>query len=138
MELRYENGVTNPGWLFDRFNGMFREFDRAKNQTVPPVDVVETKDSYRFYFEMAGLTNESINVHVEEGRLIVEAERKRPEWAAETAVHVAERSYGKMRRAFQLPRDASHDSIRATYKDGVLEVTVDKRPEAKPVKIQIN
>jgi HSP20 family protein len=43
-----------------------------------------------------------------------------------------------IRRTFQLPNDASHDRIHANYKDGVLEVTVEKRPEAKPVKIQIN
>ena len=43
-----------------------------------------------------------------------------------------------MRRVFELPKDASHDSVRAAYKDGVLDVTIDKRPESKPVKIQIN
>ncbi len=41
-------------------------------------------------------------------------------------------------RAFELPNDASHDKIEASYKDGVLEVTVEKKPEAKSAKIQIN
>ncbi len=138
MELRYENGLAGGGWLFDRVNGMFREIDRASRQMVPPADVIENKDGYHFYFEMPGLTNESITVQVEDGRLVVAAERKRPEWPKETAVHVAERSYGRLRRAFQLPKDASHDKIHAAYKDGVLDVTVEKRPESKPVKIQIN
>jgi HSP20 family protein len=138
MELRYENGLANGGWLFDRVNGMFREIDRASRQLAPAADVIENKDGYHFYFEMPGLTSESINVHVEEGRLIVEAERKRPEWPKETEVHVAERSYGQLRRAFQMPKDASQENIRAAYKDGVLDVTVEKRPETKPVKIQIN
>jgi HSP20 family molecular chaperone IbpA len=48
------------------------------------------------------------------------------------------RGYGTIRRAFQLPNDASHDKIEASYKDGVLEVTVEKKPEAKSAKIQIN
>jgi HSP20 family protein len=138
MELRYENGLAGGGWLFDRVNGMFREIERTNRQTVPAADVIEDKDGYHFYFEMPGLNSESINVHVEEGRLIVEADRKRPEWSKETAVHVAERSYGPMRRAFQLPKDASHENIHAAYKDGVLDLTVEKRPETKPVKIQIN
>jgi HSP20 family protein len=138
MELRYENGLAGGGWLFDRVNGMFREIDRETRQMVPAADVIENKDSYHFYFEMPGLTSESINVQVEEGRLIVEADRKRPEWSKETAVHVAERGYGPLRRAFQLPKDASPDNIHAAYKDGVLDVTVEKRPETKPVKIQIN
>src|SRR3984957_1570942 len=105
MELRYENGLAGGGWLFDRVNGMFREIDRPGRQMTPAADVIENKDGYHFYFEMPGLTNESINVHVEEGRLIIEAERKRPDWSQETAVHVAERSYGRLRRAFQLPKD---------------------------------
>ncbi len=138
MELRYENGLAGGGWLFDRVNGMFREIERPMRQMVPAADVIEDNDGYHFYFEMPGLNSESINVHVEEGRLIVEADRKRPEWPKETAVHVAERSYGPMRRAFQLPKDASHENIRAAYRDGVLDLTVEKRPETKPVKIQIN
>jgi len=138
MELRYENGLANGGWLFDRVNGMFREIDRAGRHLVPATDVIEDQDSYHFYFEMPGMTSESINVHIEEGRLIVEADRKRPEWAKETTVHFSERGYGKLRRAFELPKDASHESVRAAYKDGVLDVTIDKRPESKPVKIQIN
>jgi HSP20 family protein len=138
MELRYENGLAGGGWLFDRVNGMFREVDYASRQMVPAADVIEDKDGYHFFFEMPGLTNESINVHVEDGRLMVEADRKRPEWSKETAVHVSERTYGQLRRAFQLPKDASHENIHAAYKDGVLDVTVQKRPETKPVKIQIN
>jgi len=138
MELRFENGLAGSGRLFDRMNGIFREAERASRNMAPPADVVEDKDAYHFYFEMPGLKNESINVRVEEGRLMVEAERKRPEWPKDTAVHVAERSYGPMRRAFQLPKDASHDKVRAAYRDGVLDVTVEKRPETKPVKIQIN
>jgi len=138
MELRYENGLTNGGWLFDRMNGMFREIDRASRHLVPAADVIEDRDGYHFYFEMPGMTSESINVHIEEGRLIVEADRKRPEWSKEATVHFSERGYGKLRRVFELPKDASHDSVRAAYKDGVLDVTIDKRPESKPVKIQIN
>jgi HSP20 family protein len=138
MELRYENGLAGGGWMFDRVNGMFREIERTNRQMAPAADVVEDKDGYHFYFEMPGLTSESINVQVEEGRLMVTADRKRPEWSKETAVHVSERSYGPIRRAFQLPKDASPENIHAAYKDGVLDVTVQKRPETKPVKIHIN
>jgi HSP20 family protein len=105
---------------------------------VPPVDVTEDKDAYHFYFEMPGLTSKSIDARFEDGQLMVEAERARPEWPQETRVRVAERGYGKIQRAFELPNDASHDRIEASYKDGVLEVTVEKKPESKPAKIVIN
>jgi HSP20 family protein len=139
MEVRFENGWTDRGWVFDpRTPGLFRKFDTTAGHMVPPVDVTEDKDAYHFYFEMPGLTSKSIDARFEDGQLMVEAERTRPEWPQETSVRVAERGYGKIQRAFELPNDASHDRIEASYKDGVLEVTVEKKPESKPAKIVIN
>lgn len=141
MEVRYENGWTGNGWLLDRVNRMnsiFNEFNHAPRHLRPAVDVVEDKESYHFFFEMPGLKSESLDVKVENDTLIVTSERKRPEWPKETEVHITERAYGRFYRAFQLPEDASHEKINASYRDGVLELTVEKRPEAKPVKIQIN
>jgi len=48
---------------------------------------------------------------------------------------MAGRNYDNIRRAFEFPNDASHDEIAAVYKDGVLEVTVEKKPESKSAKI---
>lgn len=138
MELRYENGWTGNGWLFDRMNGMLQEMTRTPRRITPPADVVEAKDAYHFYFEMPGLKNDAFDVRVEQGSLIIAAERKQPEWASEARVHLTERGYGTLRRAFELPDDASPDRVHAAYKDGVLEVTIEKRPESKPVKIQVN
>lgn len=140
MELRYDTSFPNTGWLFDRMNGFFRDLEpRAGHpSTRPAVDVVEHDDKYYFYFDMPGLNNDSVDLRVEDGTLIVTAERKRPEWPKDSAVYFSERRYGSIRRSFELPKDASHDQIHASYKDGVLEVTVEKRPEARPVKIQIN
>lgn len=88
---------------------------------------------------MPGLKKESLEARVEDGRPLVNAERKRPEWPQQqTDVHISERGYGMIRRAFELPKDASHDKVGASYQDGVLEVTVAKRPESKPLKILIN
>ena len=143
MEVRYENGWTGNRWLIDRINGlrmngMLSEMQGAPRRLTPSADVIEEKDAYRFYFEAPGMKNEAFDVRVENGALIVEAERKRPEWSDETRIHVAERNYGTIRRAFELPEDASADKVHAAYRDGVLEVKVEKRPEAKPVKIQVN
>ena len=140
MELRYENGWTGNRWLLNRMNGLLNEMSGtpAPRRLTPAADVVEAKDAYRFYFEAPGMKGEAFDVRVENGALIVEGERKRPEWSEETRVHVAERNYGLIRRAFELPEDASPDKVHAAYKDGVLEITVEKRPELKPVKIQVN
>lgn len=138
MELRYENGWTGNGWLFDRMNGVAQEMAASPRRITPPADVVEEKDGYHFHFEMPGLKSDACDVRVEHGSLIVTAERKQPEWPSDARVHVAERGYGTLRRAFELPEDASPDRVHAAYKDGVLEITVEKRPESKPVKIQVN
>lgn len=125
--------------MFDpRTVDLFRQYETTARRMVPAVDVIEDKDAYHFDFEMPGLTNKSIDARFEDGHLVVEAERTRPEWPKETKVRVAERSYGKIQRAFELPNDVNHDRIEASYKDGVLEVTVEKKPESKSAKILIN
>ena len=138
MEVRFENNLPGTGWWFDAANGLLKEFQGAVRHMTPPADVVEDKEAYHFYFDMPGLKSESLDARVEDGRLTIAAERKRPEWTKETEVHLAERGYGTIRRTFELPKDAKHENIQAGYKDGVLEVTVEKKPEAKSAKIQIN
>jgi HSP20 family protein len=139
MELVFENGWNGNRGLFDRLTSFQRDMDEAAGSPMEPrADVIEDKDAYHFYFEMPGLKGESLDVQVENDQLSVAAERKRPEWSQETAVHIAERGYGHFRRAFKLPLNASRDGIRAAYADGVLELTIDKRPESKAVKVAVN
>jgi HSP20 family molecular chaperone IbpA len=105
MELRFENGWAGQGWSFDpRTVGRFRPSDTTARHMVPAVDVIDDKDAYHFYFEMPGLTSKSIDARFEDGHLVVEAERTRPEWPRETRVRVAERRYGKIQRAFRTAR----------------------------------
>jgi HSP20 family protein len=137
MQVRYENGWMSKGWPFSPVDGLFKEF-KGVSAMRPPVDIVEDREAYHFYFEVPGLKSDSLDVRVDNGTLTVAAERKRPEWSKDSEIHVAERGYGRIRRAFELPDDASHDDIQASYREGVLELTVGKRPETKPVKIQIN
>ena len=138
MELVFENGWNVNSGLFDKLAGFKRDMDEAAGSPMAlQADVIEDKDAYHFYFEMPGLKVESLDVQVENDQLTVAAERKGPEWPREAEVHITERGYGHFRRAFRLPLNASRDGIRAAYTDGVLELTVDKRPESKPVKIQV-
>src|SRR6266403_1076750 len=132
MEVRM-NGFTPNDSLLRRWNVLWNELEpTAAHQTAPTADVIEDADLYHFYFEMAGIASDSVDVRVEDGNIVVEAERKRDEWSKDAEIHLAERSYGTMRRAFAMPEDASHDGITAAYKDGVLNVTVPKKPESKP------
>jgi HSP20 family protein len=136
MELRV-NGYSPGAWAVRPWTRLWDELEEGERAVAPRADVTEDAEGYHFYFEMPGLRSDSVEVRMEDRTLIVDAERKRPEWPKDTAIHVAERTWGRFHRAFNLPEDAAHDNVRASYRDGILEVTVPKRPEAKPVKIKV-
>ena len=137
MDLLIDNGFVNGGWLFDRVDGLFNGLASEVGPISPPVDVVEDHDGYRFSIDLPGLKSDALEVKVEAGTLVINAERNEPAWAKDARVHRAERHYGRIQRAFRLPADAGHDAIKAAYKDGVLEVTFAKVPEAKAVKVEV-
>ncbi|MBI3770296.1 MAG: Hsp20/alpha crystallin family protein [Deltaproteobacteria bacterium] len=99
--------------------------------------MVEDHDGYRFSIELPGLKSDSLEVKVEDETLVINAERNEPAWAKDAQVHRAERHYGRIHRHFRLPSDVGHDAIKAAYKDGVLEVTIAKLPEAKAVRVEV-
>jgi HSP20 family protein len=129
--------LADGGWLFERVNGLFNGLASEFEPISPPVDVVEDHNGYRFSIELPGLQSDSLEVKVEDETLVINAERIEPVRAKEVRVHRAERHYGRIHRAFRLPSDVGHDAIKAAYKDGVLEVTIAKRPEAKAVKVEV-
>ena len=137
MDVLIDGSLTSNGWLYERVNGLFNELAGDAERISPPVDVVEDHDSYRFTIELPGLKSDSLEVKVEDETLVINAERKEPAWPKGTQVHRAERQYGRIHRAFKLPGDVGHDAIKAAYKDGVLEVTVAKLPEAKAVRVEV-
>lgn len=139
MELVLETEWVGNECQIDRLNSFQRDIDiAASGHIVPRADVIADQDSYHLYFGMPGLKAGSLEVQVQNDRLIVSGERKGPERLHETAVHFAERTCGAVRRELKLPLNARHESMRAVYTDGVLELTVEKRAESKSVKVQIN
>ena len=142
MEVTLLNTNHMPnGWLASELNGLWkdlaRDFDGHNTRVRPTADIVEDTESYRFSFEMPGLNKDSVDVRVEDGHLIIEAQRTRPELPKEARLHLRERSYGPMRRRFHMPEDAQADGITASYRDGILDVRVPKKPEAKPLRIKV-
>ena len=134
-----DSGLMNSGWLSQGVDGLFNGLNGlASEGHIPsPVDIVEEQASYRFSVDLPGSKSDSLEVKVEDGTLVISAERQVPAWGEGARVHRAERHYGRVRRAFKLPSDVGDDAIKAAYKDGVLEVTVAKRPEATAVKVEI-
>jgi HSP20 family protein len=99
-------------------------------------DVVETADDIRVEIDLPGFAGDAITVGFEDGVLTIAAERKAEEVAGGTYL-VAERGYGKVRRSFAINVPVDGEKIQAAYDQGVLKVTLPKRAEAKPRKIDV-
>ena len=143
MELVRWDQVEGVNRFQSRINELFEDtFGRTQQSAAtgvwcPPVDILESKDSYLIRAELPGMRNEDLKTEVNEGILTLSGERKFEEPANGVEYHRAERVAGKFSRSFYLPQTVKHDGIKATYRDGILEVQVPKADEAKPRQIAI-
>ena len=125
--------------FFEPFFGRFNFLDDAlpTDAWAPPVDVAEDKDKIVVKVEVPGMSQDDLKVHFEDGLLTVSGEREF-ERNDDRNYHRIERSYGSFVRTFGLPRSVEGNSIVANYKDGILEIAIPKKEEAKSKEIQIN
>jgi len=117
-------------------NGML-ENGRQTQSWVPTLDVWETEDSLVYAFDLPGLKQDDIAVEVENGMLTVSAKRERTTKLDEERFHRVERRYGEFSRTVGLPQGVAETDVAATYRDGVLEISVPKPEQAKPKRIEI-
>lgn len=126
------------GRLLNLNDELDRLFETPLQAWAPALDVHEDKDKFTVSLELPGLKREDINVHLEDGSLIISGERKEEVVNESTQVHRRERFYGKFSRALTLPTAVSADKVKAAYKDGILTVTLPKAEEAKPKQIDVS
>jgi HSP20 family protein len=118
-------------------NGLFEGNGRTTQTWVPTLDAWETEDALVYAFDLPGVPQDKISVEVEDGTLTVSAERERTEEVSQERYHRLERRFGSFARTVGLPQGATEDSIKAAYKDGVLEIHVPKPAQVKPKRIEI-
>ncbi|MDE2028397.1 MAG: Hsp20/alpha crystallin family protein [Candidatus Omnitrophica bacterium] len=107
------------------------------NAFYPALDVVEEKEQYVLKADLPGMRKEDIKISVENGILNIEGERKTETEHKDKQVHRIERSYGRFVRSLNLGSTVDASRISASYKDGVLQLTVPKSEAAKPKAIDI-
>jgi HSP20 family protein len=95
----------------------------------PVCDAFETPEAVVLCLELPGLEQAAIDLRLEGDELVVSGERKMERGAPGEHFHRVERSYGKFSRRFRVPSSVSRDSVSASYRDGVLRVTL---PNGKP------
>src|SRR5262245_34969608 len=129
----------------DRVNRFFgvspvrrdRDEELSLGAWIPPVDIVEEKDRIRMTAELPGFQEKDIEVQMEGGVLTLRGERKSESESEGKTFHRLERSYGQFVRSFTLPNNVDRDAIKANFQNGLLEITLPKREEAKPRQIKI-
>jgi HSP20 family protein len=104
---------------------------------VPAVDVFDTKDAVVLKAELPGMKVADIQIEVDDNVLSIKGERTFGERVDEERYYRVERRYGSFQRSIALSQGVKADDIRATYEDGVLEVTVPKTEAEQPRRIEI-
>lgn len=130
--------------LQSTLNRAFQEYGRGSDELtttgsfVPAVDIYEDEHSIVLKLEVPGVSQEDLDIRMENQTLTIRGERKFQSEEKEENFHRIERRYGQFSRAFTLPPTVDGEKITADYKDGVLQVKLAKRAEAKPKQIKVN
>ena len=135
----------NPNrWFESAFDRFFSDFSPATTWNAPSVatfnprvEIRDEKDAVIVTAEIPGVEKSDLNVEVAHGVLTLSGSKKQEAASDEEGVYRAERVYGEFKRAFSLPDTLDAAKIDAQYRNGVLKVTLPKRPEAAPKQIEI-
>jgi HSP20 family protein len=103
----------------------------------PALDVYQNNDNVVAMIELPGMKKEDLEISLHDGMLTISGERKSETREGE-ANERTERYIGKFRRSITLPARVEANKVSASYKDGILTVTLPKAEEAKPKQIKVN
>lgn len=103
----------------------------------PAVDILEKGDDLVLRADLPGVEPKDVEINVQDGTLTLKGERKWESDVKEDNFRRVERVYGSFVRSFALPQTVDADKVEAEYRNGVLEVKLPKRPEAKPKQVKV-
>lgn len=148
----YESMLSYPNSVFDQFERLRRELDDAfgvsglpsgirsvSRGTLPAVNVGRTPTSVEVYAFASGLDASKIEVTLDRGVLRIAGERRSgiPEENPKVNVYARERGAGSFARVIALPEDVDPENLKASYRDGVLQVSIARREAAQPKRIAV-
>ena len=133
--------------LQERMNRLFEEslsfsqrtkLEPATRSWSPLVDIFETENDIILKVDLPGVRQEDIEVEVRDNTLFLRGERRRPKESKEENYHRTERPHGAFQRAFTLPSFVQWGKLKATYREGVLEVLMPKAKGTQPEHIKVD
>ena len=124
------------------FSGTFSRGGGSQDEVLrgawsPSVDIFENQNEIVLEAELPGMKAEDVNISIENNVLTLHGERRFEKKAENDNFHRVERSYGSFTRSFTLPPTVSSENANAEFENGVLRLTLAKREEAKPRRIEI-
>jgi len=127
MNRLFEDAVTHHG----------EEKDLISSSWAPAVDIYEDENQLVLSAEVPGIEEKDVEIKIEDSTLIIQGERKMEKETKEENYHRLERAYGSFYRSFSLPNYIDQDKIHAEHENGVLKITMPKKPELRPRKVKI-
>lgn len=109
----------------------------AFNAWAPALDLYEDKDDLTLTAELPGMKKEDIDISLHENTITISGERRQEKKYGDSDSGRQERHFGRFTRSLLLPKAVKTEGVKASYKDGVLTVTLPKADEAKPRQIEI-
>ena len=104
---------------------------------MPAMDLVETADHFVLRADLPGMSEEDVNIEVEDRVLTVSGERKAEHETTKEGYHRVERAFGAFSRSLTLPEGVNAEAVEAGFDRGVLEIRIPKPEQRKPRKISI-
>ena len=123
----------------ERMSRLIEEFDRFiyARESIP-VDIIDEGEKFRVIADLPGFNKEDIEIYIEDGGLVVKAERREEKEEEGKNYIRQERSYGRIYRRITLPEEIDEEKISAKYNNGILEIILPKigREKRKVIKIE--
>jgi HSP20 family protein len=115
------------------------ESSEVQDSRLIRMEVSELDKAYRILAELPGIRKEDVDVSIDGNRVVLAAESKREKSTEQTGERIlaTERFHGKLRRSIQLPEEVDENAAQATYRDGVLELTLPKKKAREIKRVQI-
>ena len=111
--------------------------EMASGRWRPVVDVYEEGECVVLKAELPGIAKEDVSIEIKDDVLILRGQRLEETGVAKERCLLRERSFGPFQRTFHLQDTVEHEKVRATFKDGVLEVRIPKPPQVKPRQVSV-
>ena len=119
------------------FDDMAARMSGVTGTRYPKLDLTETKDALRLRAELPGVSKDDVKISITQNVLSISGERKAPTPPEDASSLRQERSFGAFERRVQLPVAVDADGARATFREGVLTITLHKHAETRPKEIQV-